>query len=509
MRKTLLIAIVLSLLLLAWLPLQAQYEFPVSPSMTNYNTKDHGGGPISYAFGRSNSGTIYVANDAGLLVFDGINWSVNPLPKAKKASFLYLYEEKVYVGGENELGFFIKDKSGKYSFTSIKSGDEKFNHVVRMHAHDDMILIQTDHSFYRLENDQLSSFTPNVPLDYICEIEEKLLGFSIDAGLYIFSAGKFRKINGSEVLRNEDIVSIVSYKSGQLLLCSSNGNIFHYNGEGFDLWYAANNSYVSDHQISSAVKISDVLFAIGTKTGGIVLLNEKGDIVAIINDTNGLRNNSISSLLADDNSNLWVGTNNGIQLLKIQSPIHLLELSDFQGYPGGKMDLQDQEMFISSGKHVYHLVLNSNSAENKEFEVRKVDGPFGQSFQLKQIEGQTWYATENGVFELSDSRAIPLSFPWGTLDFLKITNQEQMIIAHEKGLDLYEKSGHQWQFKEVIDTTLGPCSKLFQDSHGQIWFHSMYQQVSKLLYDEQYDQYYVKKRLRIELKRVKDQKPSF
>ncbi|VTP98665.1 two-component regulator propeller domain-containing protein [Sphingobacterium daejeonense] len=86
------------------------------------------------------------------------------------------------------------------------------------------------------------------------------------------------------------------------------------------------------YQINNGIKLFGNQYAFGTIQNGIIILNQNGEIVQHINKNNGLQNNTVLSLATDKQSNLWVGLDNGIDRIDINSPLYYY--SDLTGNIG-------------------------------------------------------------------------------------------------------------------------------------------------------------------------------
>ena len=71
-----------------------------------------------------------MANNEGLLSFNGKSWSMYPLPKKTIVRSVEIGKEnRIYVGGQDELGYFAPAKNGMlqyYSMVDKLSNDDKF-----------------------------------------------------------------------------------------------------------------------------------------------------------------------------------------------------------------------------------------------------------------------------------------------------------------------------------------------------------------------------------------------
>lgn len=473
--------------------LKGQYEFPGSPIILNYSPDIYNAGSKNKAIAAGLSGSVYFANDAGMLLYDGRNWSLYKLPNHAGVQALLSFENKIYVGGDNELGYFTKDQNEKYQYTDLKANLDSegisFREMKGIFSYDKTIFFQTEDRLIQFEQDQFLNQQPLPGDAYLTKAEEKLLYFSESYGLALYVAGKFRKINGSEVIANEGISSIISYKPGQLLLSNPDGSIFHYDGEQFNLWRSGKKGYLRQHRVNSSSRINDNMFAFGTNTGGVVLMDEQARILNIIDRNDGLANARILALHADKSQNLWLGTANGICFVKTNSPIYLLESDLFQGNPGNRIYSLENDVYLSSGDKLFYIDLNDFAANEKNAPLQHMTGLTGENYIIKPVGDQNWISDMRGIYALNGENVhLVLSVP-EILDFEKLESKEQMVIGDQIGLSLYEKQSQQWKFSTVIDTSIGPSQKLYEDNYGRIWYKSLYAGVGQLVYNDQFDNY--------------------
>ena len=70
------------------------------PDVVNYSKKTYGGGLQNWDIDQDSSGIIYVANNEGLLSFDGRFWNPHSLPnRTIVRSVLAGPDHQIYVGG--------------------------------------------------------------------------------------------------------------------------------------------------------------------------------------------------------------------------------------------------------------------------------------------------------------------------------------------------------------------------------------------------------------------------
>ena len=90
------------------------------PQIINYTKNDFHGGSQTWCISQDKRGLMYFANNEGLITFDGNYWKVYPLPnKTIMRSLAISNDDKIYVGGQGEIGYFSPDVNGILKYTSL------------------------------------------------------------------------------------------------------------------------------------------------------------------------------------------------------------------------------------------------------------------------------------------------------------------------------------------------------------------------------------------------------
>ena len=104
--------------LLLFVCLQNAVAQPVNlglPPVTHYAKTLYQAGTQSWDIGQDARGLVYLANNEGLLCFNGDSWHCYPISNGTCVRSLHIdsTDSRIYVGGQGELGYFSPDASGK------------------------------------------------------------------------------------------------------------------------------------------------------------------------------------------------------------------------------------------------------------------------------------------------------------------------------------------------------------------------------------------------------------
>ena len=108
------------LLLFLCLPLYLLGQNSIGlPDVINYSKQSYAAGLQSWDIKQDANGIIYVANNEGLLSFDGRFWTLYPLPNRTIVRSVEIGpDNKIYVGGQDELGYFSPAANGRLTCPS-------------------------------------------------------------------------------------------------------------------------------------------------------------------------------------------------------------------------------------------------------------------------------------------------------------------------------------------------------------------------------------------------------
>ncbi len=140
--------------------------------------------------------------------------------------------------------------------------------------------------------------------------------------------------------------------------------------------------------------IGNAALALGTITGGVLLLDEKGELIQQVDQGNGLENDLIWDLHYDPRQGvLWVATNKGISRLDIGSRITVVP--EGEGFSGRVLDLhrkagEDEKvnpLFIATTQASY-LLDQELGTPGPAPRFQEVQGTQGQCLDLLGVEGE-------------------------------------------------------------------------------------------------------------------------
>src|SRR5688572_8727931 len=158
--------------------------------IVNYQKQHYNAGAQNWAIRQDAQGRIYFANNEGLLCFDGIYWKLYPLPnKTIVRSIEFGKDNRIYIGGQDEIGFFSPDKTGNLSYTSLRSllpePERKFADIWDLVQYGEEIFFRSNNQVFRYAQNKMTVFRSSSWL-FIGQANNKLIAQDQQKGLLEF-----------------------------------------------------------------------------------------------------------------------------------------------------------------------------------------------------------------------------------------------------------------------------------------------------------------------------------
>ncbi|MEO0038974.1 MAG: hypothetical protein RIQ59_2185, partial [Bacteroidota bacterium] len=214
-------------------------------------------------------------------------------------------------------------------------------------------------------------------------------------------------------------------------------------------------------------------FAIGTISDGIYIFSKSGKLDYHISQTNGLSNNTVLSLFEDYDKNLWIGLDNGINCINLQSPIKsFLDESGKLGTVYASV-LYQGNLYVGTNQGLFYK--SNNSSDTFQF----VSGTKGQVWSLFVYQGTLFCGHDSGTFVVNGAAAKCIFNQSGTWKFQSISNTNLLLQGNYYGISVLQKTNNQWAFRNKI-TGFDYSSKYFElNSKNEIYVSHEYKGIFK------------------------------
>ena len=193
------------------------------PFIHNYLKSEYKGGSKNWQITQGECGNMWLANDAGIIEYDGKEWGITPVTnKTSVRSVLYDNEtDRLIFGAINELGYLdFSDNSGVRYVSLLDSIGNNINDIWRIHKLDNALYFRENNRIFRYKNAEVKEYNFNAKVTVSEVIDGQLYIFVNSIGpLRLNDRGDFEKLPGTESLSNMAICSIITRKRKLHRIC--------------------------------------------------------------------------------------------------------------------------------------------------------------------------------------------------------------------------------------------------------------------------------------------------
>lgn len=415
-----------------------------SPSVQQFKKTDYKAGNQNWGVSVAEDGLIYFANTDGLLTYDGHYWNLYPMRnKSTVRSVKAAKNGRIYVGGHAEFGYWERKPYGQMVYTNVSNllkdknlltNDEIWKIIIQ----DETVYFHSFSKTYVYKNNEINTITADgEPFLFPHQIDDRLYFEQIPSGLYLLKDKKLVAVKDKDFLKNKNILSILPYDANTYLLGTAHHGLFFLDKNGsIRSWNTESSAVLAKAQINNGVSLSQDQYAFGTIKNGVYILNKRGDIIQHINKNNGLQNNTVLSITKDKQQNLWVGLDNGIDRIEINSPLYFY--TDFSGEIGTVYATAifndhiylgtNQGLFVSPWKGVTNF---------QSLNFKQVPWSSGQVWSLTVVGNKLLCGHNDGTFEVDQMQFKKISDITGGWFFAPIPNSAYILQGNYTGISLF------------------------------------------------------------------------
>ncbi|WEK18726.1 MAG: triple tyrosine motif-containing protein [Candidatus Pedobacter colombiensis] len=457
------------------------------PYVQNYPKSVYLSGNQNWSIAKDKYGIMYFGNAQGLLSFDGKYWQQYKMPNRQIVRSVATDTAGIiYTGSFGEFGYW-SNKNKHLTYTSLISLIPKQHSIKdeiwKIYTTGKKVIFQSFSAIYIYENKKINVVTAQRSLLFLHKVDQKFYVEVIGNGLFELVGTKLIALKNSSTIFPKDVLSILPFKNGSLLIGTSKQGLFVYNGDHFSPLSTAANDFLKTYQLNNGTRILDRYFAFGTILNGLIIIDESGNIVQRINKSSGLQNNTVLSLYADQDQNLWAGLDNGIDRIELNSPLYFY--FDKTGQFGTVYSslIYKNNIYLGTNQGLFYSPWTSGTGNLfNSFDFKLIPNSQGQVWDLTVIDDQLFCGHNDGTFKVTGNKLENISTIKGGWTIKKLSaNPDYLIQGTYNGLVLFKKDATgQWKFYHKIENFGEPSRYVEQDAKGELWVSHAYKGIYKL-----------------------------
>ena len=336
-------------------------------------------------------------------------------------------------------------------------------------------------------------------VETIIQDDQGYIWLGINDGLCRYNGYEFKIYKHDEELENSItnnyIVDIKQDNSGNIWVGTANGLskidtktdlITNYNMN--DEEKSLSHYNIGDILIT---KSGDVL--VGTSDGLNIYNEKKDEFYRIFNKDSDLSSQFIRSLAEDENQNIWVATNNGIDKIDIKNNKNIISFKTGHG----KFDISENDIYVvrydpkgyiwagALKEGLNRIDINTNEVKqykNDDRDEKSLPGNYVKDI-LRDSSGNLWVGTDNGLAKYNEQTENFATYKNKIYDKTSLVNDEVFSIQEDEsgliwvgtyaGISMFDPNTNIEHYKKdpfdensISDNSI---HGIYEDKEGLLW----------------------------------------
>lgn len=477
-KNILKISLVISFVIMHLLNINAQ-NMTLAPMIKNYPKSIYNGGTQTWDVCEADNGLIFFANNDGLLLFNGNQFSKYPLPQNTILRSIYYDNKtkKVFAGGQNELGYYYFEKNGNLKFESLTNllpiGFKGFEDVWGIEELNNKIYFQTSKQIFVYDGKNIAVIKPSENfLENLYKVGERLLLTDVLGSIYEIKRNNFIQILKESKL---DISGILPFGKNNLLVTTYKNGIYFIKNNIIQKSEIDKN-VLNQSRIYKACTYGN-FYILATNRSGIFFLDQNGKIVNNVSIKDGLQNNNVLSIFKDKNDNIWLGLDNGIDLVRLNYPFGYVLPDGLLKGTGYSMTEFGDSYYFGTNNGLYARKKGTNSADA----FRLVTNTDGQVWWVQVLNGKLFVCHHEGLFEVNGLIAKKILDSRGCWKLIPLSKHAgYYLMGTYNGLSLFKWENNSLVFVTKLGRFKESSRFLEEDENGNIWVGHPYKGIYKI-----------------------------
>lgn len=454
------------------------------PPINTFSTEDYGAENQNWGISQATNKFIYIANNKGLLEFNGADWQLYPTPNETIMRSVKCFGDKIYTGFYMDFGFWQKNEYGFLEFTSIVKNsaikmldDEQIWEITEL---DGWMLFKSLQRIYlyNLESKTFKIIDTDNSITKLSRVGNVIYFQELGKGVFKIENGIPKLISEDKIVKDNKLVEIFNKDNKLFFLTQKDGFYFLENNQ-LKKWEISANNLLSSKTIYSAKLLKNGNIVLGTISSGFIKLFKNGDVYYQITQGLGLSNNTVLSIFEDIDNNIWLGLDNGINSINLKSPLKLfVKKENFWGTIYASI-IYKGNLYLGTNQGLYYREKGSS----KPFQF--VNNTQGQVWDLQEINNTLFCSHDSGTFIIKENNASLIKGTQGTWGVKKL-NENNLIQGSYNGLYVLTKKGKSWEIKNKIEGFSNSSRYFIVNNNNTIFVNHEYKGVFKLTVNDNF-----------------------
>jgi len=458
-----------------------------------YEPANYPGGNQNWWIEEDNRGFIYVANQKGLLEFDGEHWrniDIGPSPMVRSIA-IDQTNGTIYIGKTGDFGYLRTDEQGQLLYQSLVQqlhiSNESFSDVWNIRIINHHVFFLTYKKLFRFntETNQLTSWESHTHFSLSGVVNKQLLIGQKDLGLFAIHNDSLQLKADQPRIKEMLFFNIIPFQEDKILV-SSRQQILLLNRYTFEIsdsshYYTQKLAPILKNNIYYITPIKNNQLAIATYYNGVYLVDEQMNVMAHYNKNNALLTNLCWHVKQCKMGTIWIASDDGIARIYNHTHFNEFNTPPLNNKLHALIQYRDK-VYVGTNEGVFHKktgrfhapVITPTSIKSSCKRLVHFKVPNTNDTLLLA-------ATEEGIWAISghDTKLIN---PGKPINYILQSGlyPNRLYFSYSLGIGAMEYTNGHWSEAQVILEKDRIDQAIYEDEYGKLWICSYQKGVFKL-----------------------------
>src|SRR5436190_7704654 len=463
------------------------------PNIVNYTRQAYTAGSQNWNVVQDKNGIMYFANNDGMLSFDGSSWRLYKLPNKTIARSIAIGEDnRIYIGGQGEIGYFYPGPTGELEYTALNNllspADNDFADIWNICFYQRHVFFRANKKILEYDGKKVNVYS-SFNWGFLGTVNGELLANEHQKGLVSFIHGQWRPrvISGQRFDGDRMMIrTILPMGRDSVLIVSLMNGLFLLHRDTCTAFVTPDITAIATKNISSACLLSADRIALATNLAGCIIINKQGKFIQRFTKKEGIQNNNVLSVMMDKDKNLWMGLDNGIDLVTYSNAIKNIFPDQEDRNSGYTSIIYHNNLYLGVSTGLYVINLDPDSRDisytNGSFEF--IENTRGQVWNLSTVNGKLLMGHNKGAFIIEGNKAIPLEEKtgfWGFQPLYKSDPSSLVVTGTYGGISFYKYKND--NFAEAVSYSQLESARFVAIGNNVIWIAHPYKGIYRIEFD--------------------------
>ncbi len=454
-----------------------------------WSWREYGAGTQNWDVAQAPSGLVYVANQNGLLEFDGADWRFRPTPFSEYPTIMSVDVDgsgNVYASGVGDFGRLVSDSLGTLRYVSLKEhiapSERSFADVWKTHAASQGVVFQTAERLFLWDGRRMQSWGTSTRFRTSFEVDGRVIVTEDGVGLREIRDGDLQTIRHGAAFADKKVDALLPHREGLLAIVRDEG-LVRIGERGVEPIEGTGSAYLRAYRPYTAVAVPDLygggppLYAVATIQGGVAIIDASGRLVRVYREDVGMTEEDfVVGLEPDGQGGLWAALTNGIVRIDLFSRYTWFD--ETVGLLGSVQATQrwEGDLYAATAAGVYRLRpgrLGRSEGEGPAYAAFVPVPGFDameQMWDLDATPAGLLVASNSGVQVVRGGRLRRVSQSEPAFSFLgPSARPDWRFVGRKDGVGLLVLRDGVWTDQGRVDGIEGDSRSMVEDADGRVW----------------------------------------